>query len=99
MREMGGLAGYPGNREDIRLNRLRAIKKKRRRSDQIPQRAMGHVLRAQIMGSSKSQRPGAAQWPPGFLHKVSPPGSAGTQIRGFEGCLTYTSTHTEIAAM
>lgn len=44
---MGGLAGYPGNREeDIRLNRLRTIKKKRKRSDQIPQRAMGHVLRA-----------------------------------------------------
>lgn len=91
MREMGGLAGYPGNREDIRLNRLRAIKKKRRRSDQIPQRAMGHVLRAQIMGSSKSQRPGAAQCPPGFQcgsHlaqiKVSPGPSSSLEAAGEE---------------
>ena len=90
MREMGGLAGYPGNREDIRLNRLRDIKKKRKIPDLIPQRAIGHVLRAQIMGSNKSQRPGTVQWLPGFLHKVSLPGSAGTQTPGFEGCLTYT---------
>ena len=65
---MGGLISRTPR--DIRLNRLRAIQK-RKRSKQAPQRALDYVLGAQIMGSNRSQKPSAAHWPPDFYSRYS----------------------------